>query len=152
MSWSHNISKITAKAYKILGLLRRTFASLKKLYLLGSISTYLWIPNLETTPTQRYQLNWTYSTPCYKYIILNDYSSDYRARLITLNLLPMSMLLELRDIYFFVKLLKLHELPNQSFNISEYVSFSQNNTRSGTFTKLDQSPIMHNRDKQLLFL
>ena len=63
----------------------------------------------------------------------------------------MSMLLELRDICFFVKSLKLRELPNKSFDIYEYVSFSQNNTRSGTFSKLVQPPIMHNRDKQFYF-
>ena len=61
------------------------------------------------------------------------------------------MLLELSDLCFFVKSLKLHESPNQSFNISEHVSFSHNNTRSGTFNKLIQPPIKHNRDKQFYF-
>ena len=61
------------------------------------------------------------------------------------------MLLELSDLCFFVKSLKLHESPNQSFNISEHVSFSHKNTRSGTFNKLVQPPIKHNRDKQFYF-
>ena len=61
------------------------------------------------------------------------------------------MLLELNDIFFFVKSLKLCELPNHSFIISKYISFSQNNTRSGTFSKLVQPPILHNRVKQFYF-
>ena len=61
------------------------------------------------------------------------------------------MLLELNDICFFVKTLKLCEVPNHSFIISKYISFSQNNTTSGTFSKLVQSPILHNRDKQFYF-
>ena len=38
--------------------------------------------------------------------ILNDYTSDYRSRLVKLNVLPVSMLLELNDICFFIKSLK----------------------------------------------
>ena len=69
--------------------------------------------------------------------ILNDYTSDYRSRLlIMLNLLPMSMLFELNDICFFVRSLQLCESPNHSFIISRYTSFSPNNTRSGTYRKL----------------
>ena len=83
--------------------------------------------------------------------ILNDYTSDYRSRLIILNLLPLSMLLELSNVCFFVRSLKLCESPDQSFNILNHVSFSQNNTRSGAFNKLVQPPIKHNRDKQFYF-
>jgi hypothetical protein len=156
LSWSHHniISRITSKAYKILCLLRRTFASSnvttkKNLYisLVRSQLTYgsqVWRPRAllqkDINPIEHIQRHAT------KYI-LNDYTSDYRTRLIILNLLPMSMLLELSDLCFFVKCLKLHESPNQSFNISEHVSFSHNNTRSGTFNKLVQPPIKHNRDK-----
>lgn len=61
------------------------------------------------------------------------------------------MLLELSDICFFVKSFKLHESPDQSFSILKHVSFSQNNTRSGTFNKLVQPPIKLNRDKQFYF-
>ena len=61
------------------------------------------------------------------------------------------MLFELSDICFFVKSFKLRESPDQSFNILNHVSFSQNNTRSGTFNKLVQPPIKLNRDKQFYF-
>ena len=63
--------------------------------------------------------------------IINDYTSDYRTRLITLNILPMSMVLELTDLCFFVKSLKLHESPNQSFNISDHINFSSATTSPG---------------------
>ena len=38
-----------------------------------------------------------------------------------------------------------------SFNISKYISFSQHHTRSGSFRKLVQPLIRHNRDKQFYF-
>ena len=157
LSWSHHISRITSKAYKILGLLRRTFTSSnnvttkKKLYLslVRSQLIYgspIWRPLLQrdTNTLEQIQRRAT------KYI-LNDYTSDYRSRLIILNVLPLSMLFELNDICFFVRSFKLRESPDQSFNILNHVSFSQNNTRSGTFNKLVQPPIKLNRDKQFYF-
>ena len=68
-----------------------------------------------------------------------------------LNVLPLSMLFELSDICFFVRSFKVRESPDQSFNILNHVSFSQNNTRSGTFNKLVQPPIKLTRDKQFYF-
>ena len=85
---------------------------------------------------------------------IDDYNPDYRTRLISLNLLPISMLLELNDLCFFVKSLK-NKSSNNSFNISEYVSFiySHNHTTSGTFSKLYivQPCIKYNREKQFYF-
>ena len=157
LSWSDQVSRITSKAYKILRLLCRTFTSQnnintkKKLYiaLVRSHCTYasqIWRPMLlkDLYPIEHIQRRAT------KYI-LNDYTSDYRSRLIMLNLLPMSMLFELNDICFFVRSLQLCESPNHSFNISRYTSFSPNNTRSGTYKKLVQPPITHNRDKHFYF-
>ena len=82
--------------------------------------------------------------------ILNDYTSDYRSRLIKLHLLPLSMLLELNDICFFVKSLKLVS-PNNSFSNSRYTSFSHNQTRLRSYRKLVQPLVKNNRDKQFYF-
>ena len=156
LSWSHHIAKITSKAYKILGLLRRTFSSLgdittkKRLYtsLVRSQLLYgsqIWRPLhlKDINPIESVQRRAT------KYI-LNDYISDYRSRLVKLNLLPLTMLLEFNDICFFIQSLK-HISPSNSFNISKYISFSQHHTRSGSFRKLVQPLIRHNRDKQFYF-
>ena len=59
--------------------------------------------------------------------IVNDFSMDYKSRLLQLKLLPLSMLYELNDICFFVKSLK---NPHSSFNILDFIKFSHNSTRS----------------------
>ena len=62
------------------------------------------------------------------------------------------MLLELNDICFFVRSLKLITSDsNISFNILNYNQFSQNQTRSASFSKLIQPLIKNNRDKQFYF-
>ena len=62
-------------------------------------------------------------------------SSDYKSRLLKLNLLPLTMLYEFYDniISFFVKSLK---QPSTSVNITNFVSFSHNSTRPGSHLKL----------------
>ena len=65
--------------------------------------------------------------------ILNDFTADYKTRLLSLNLLPLAMLYELNDILFFIKSLK---KPTAAFHILDYVSFCSNSTRSASFTKL----------------
>ena len=66
--------------------------------------------------------------------ILNDYSSDYKSRLLSLHLLPLMMFYELQDLAFFVHSLK---NPNNSFDILSHVQFCNNrSTRSATFNKL----------------
>ena len=59
--------------------------------------------------------------------ILGDRESDYRSRLITLNLLPLMYWLELQDLIFCVKSL---QSPSDNFNIRNYVQFSTSSTRS----------------------
>ena len=77
--------------------------------------------------------------------ILNDYSSDYKSRLLKLNLLPLTMIY---DICFFVKSLK---QPSTSFNITDFVSFSHNSTRSGSHLKLVHQLAKANRFNQFYF-
>ena len=65
-------------------------------------------------------------------VILNDYTSDYKFRLIKLQLLPLMYMYDLSDILFFIKSVK---TPNNSFDILNYVSFVRGATRSSD-TKL----------------
>ena len=65
--------------------------------------------------------------------ILNDYTCDYKSRLLSLQLLPLMMLYELNDILFFVKSLK---EPNTTFSIHNHFTFSSNCTRSASHHKL----------------
>ena len=65
--------------------------------------------------------------------ILSVFSSDYRSKLISLNMLPLMMQFELNDIIFFIKCLK---YPSDSFNILDYVSFCSGTSRSATRQKL----------------
>ena len=60
-------------------------------------------------------------------VILNDYTSDYKSRLIKLQLLPLMYMYDLSDILFFIKSVK---TPNNSFDIMNYVSFVRGATRS----------------------
>ena len=59
---------------------------------------------------------------------------DYKKRLTKLNLLPLMYMLDLRDIMFCVKSLK---EPTADFNIREYISFSDQQTRSGLHKKMN---------------
>ena len=69
--------------------------------------------------------------------ILSDFSSDYKSRLTSLNMLPLMMQLELYDILLFIKSLK---YPSESFNILDFVSFCSGSTRSAAHLKLQLSP------------
>ena len=57
---------------------------------------------------------------------LNDYSTDYKSRLIKLNLLSLMYIYKLMDILFLIKSLK---ASNISYDITEFISFSTSNTR-----------------------
>ncbi len=124
---------ISAKAYRQLGLLRRTFSpsnsvyTKKKLYLslVRSQLLYcsqLWRPMLvkDTEALERIQKRAT------KFILGTD-SGDYKARLVKLKLLPLMYSFELADIMFFVTSYKNR---TNRFCITEYISISGSSTRS----------------------
>ena len=79
--------------------------------------------------------------------ILNDFTSDYKDRLISLELLPLMMFYELLDIMFFVKSFK---TPNDCFNISNYLKFSACSTRSSTI-KLIHTRSSNNTSRHFYF-
>ena len=138
LSWSRHHHLIITRAYRSLGLIRRSFSTnstytKRQLYLslIRSQLTYcspIWRPHLlkDIILLERVQKRAT------KYI-LNDYASDYKSRLKCLQLLPLMYFFELNDIMFFIK--SLHH-PTEHFNIKDYFTFSDLNTRSSTTLKL----------------
>ena len=139
LSWSAHVHYITSKAYKMLGLIRRSFSSsipvsTKKILYISLVRSHLlycsvvWRPHLrkDILLIERVQRRAT------KYI-LNDFKSNYRSRLVSLQLLPLSMTLELNDIIFFLKSVR---EPSSSFDILSFVSFSNSDTRSSSANKL----------------
>ena len=73
--------------------------------------------------------------------ILNSYDSDYRLRLLSLQLLPLMMILEINDVLFFVKSLK---EPTDHFDISRFVTFCSGCTRLASNLKLKHSLVTTN--------
>ena len=80
--------------------------------------------------------------------ILNDYSSDYKARLTKLGILPLMYFLEYLDITFLVTCIK---EPASNFPISDYITFSSSNTRSCTFYKLIIKKAKTNQSRHFYF-
>lgn len=138
LSWSDHHNIIISKAYQSLGMIRRTFTtnsvSTKRQLYLSLVRSQLsycsptWRPHLsrDIIKLERVQRRAT------KYI-LDNYSSDYKSRLIELNLLPLMYFYELTDLMYFINSLK---NPTDSFDINSYVSFSDTSTRSTMSCKL----------------
>lgn len=139
LTFSVHYDLIVKRAYRVLGLLRRTFSFRtcvrEKLLLYVSLvrsqmiyCSPIWRPYLvkDIVILERVQRRAT------KYI-LNDYRSNYRTRLMALNLLPLMYIFELRDIMFCVKSLK---SPSRDFNIKDFVTFSSGSTRSSAAMKM----------------
>ena len=79
--------------------------------------------------------------------ILNDYASDYRSRLLELELLPLMMYLELNDIMFYVSAIK---SPPPNFDITHYIEQSASCTRSAR-SKLKHVSSATNKSKNFYF-
>ena len=140
LSWSRHCEYIVSKAYRTLGMIRRAFKTSsipakRKLYLslVRSRLSYcspVWRPQhaRDVISLERVQRRAT------KYI-LNDYTSDYKSRLLSLHLLPLMYYFELCDLMFFIKNIK-H--PSECFNIKDYITFSNCacSTRSSAHYKL----------------
>ena len=142
LNWSAHYDAVSSRAYKILGLLRRSFSGscsirAKKLLYMTLVRSQLsfcssvWRPHLikDIKSLERIQRRAT------KFII-NGSSINYRTRLQTLELFPLMYYLEMNDMLFFLKCLK---DPPDNFNILDFVSFSTNATRSGSTHKLNHT-------------
>jgi len=154
LSWKEHMLTISSRAYRTLSLIRRSFSAghspqtkrLLYLSLVRSQLTYcsqIWRPHLlkDILALEQIQRRAT------KYI-LNDYSSDYRSRLVHLNILPLMMQLELHDIMFFVRCLK---GPTDAFNIYDHVTFCTSSTRSSTHLKLQHTLSRTNSARHFYF-
>ena len=153
LTWEEHYNYISSRAYKQLGLLKRTFPTVhvsakKNLYLslVRSQLTYcspVWRPQLlkHISFLEKVQRRST------KYI-LNDFESDYKSRLISLNLFPLMYWIELADIMLLVTLLK---YPDNRLNILEHISFSSTKTRSSTHLKLKQHRSRTNLSRHFYF-
>uniref|UniRef100_A0A1X7V1D5 Reverse transcriptase domain-containing protein n=1 Tax=Amphimedon queenslandica TaxID=400682 RepID=A0A1X7V1D5_AMPQE len=80
--------------------------------------------------------------------IINDFTSDYKTRLRSLNLLPLMMTFEFQDLIFFINTI---QTPDPSLNILDYVSNSTNTTRSGAGLKLRHSVSFTNLDHHFYY-
>ena len=82
--------------------------------------------------------------------ILGDYTSAYRQRLIKLQLLSLMMVLdlELSDIMFFIRSIK---NPTTSFDITKFINFSSNSTRSSSHFKLKHIRSSNNLTRNFYF-
>jgi len=154
LSWNKHYSFIIARAYRILGLIRRTITSphcpsiMVKLYISLVRSqllycTQIWRPHLlkDCLNIERVQRRAT------KYM-LSDYSSNYKSRLLELKLLPLMYLFELQDILFAIKSIK---SPTKQFTITDFISFNTANTRSGSSNKLIHQTHLNNISRHSYF-
>ena len=153
LTWTKHYRHITSSAYRSLGLIRRSFKtnsiSAKRQLYLSLVRSHLsycspvWRPYLikDIILLERVQERAT------KYI-LNDYTSSYKYHLKALHILPLMYYFELIDITFFVNSLK---NPDSYFNINDYVTFSDSNTRSSSFNKLKHNESSSNSARHLFF-
>ena len=140
LSWSSQCDHVCAKAYRSLYVVRRNVppnspVSLRRQLYLALVKSHicyccqLWRPHLirDIQALERVQCRAT------KYI-LNDYNSDYKSRLLYLNMLPLMHWLDLQDLVFLVKCLK---DPHDTIGIYRYINFvNSDRTRASTVNKL----------------
>ena len=124
LQWKSHYLHMISKSYKLLGLLRRVFSSVtcirakKVLYLSLVQSRMLYCSSIWHLLTDIRALENVQRRATT--FILNDHLTDYRQRLVSLNLLPLMMIFEINDIIFFIKCLK---QPYKQSNILSFVTF-----------------------------
>ena len=135
-NWSPHIKHISSKAYSSFCLIKRAISPsadpiLKRSLYISLVRSHLvycsqvWRPLLVKDSAVLEKIQRRAS----KFILGYPREMDYKDRLINLNILPISLYLEVQDILFFIKLLK---FPPDNFSIADYVSFLNTTTRSST--------------------
>ena len=72
--------------------------------------------------------------------ILNDYSMDYKSRLTSLHLLPISLWLDLHDLLFLVKCL---QDPDDNIEINRFITFHRTGTRADSTGRMLTINLVH---------
>ncbi len=140
LSWSSHCDYVCAKAYRSLFVIRRNLptsspVTLRKQLYLTLVKSHvcyccqLWRPCLirDIQSIERVQRRAT------KYILM-DYNSEYKSRLMNLNMLPLMYWLELQDLVFLVKCLK---DPHDTIGINRYLNpVNSESTRANTKNNL----------------
>ena len=96
------------------------------------IQTDLLLASVEAPPYKGHLPSGADSTEGFQ-IHSQRFQSDYKSRLISLNLLPLMYTYEILDILFLVKSLK---RPDPSLPIYDFISFLSSSTRAGCTSKL----------------
>lgn len=154
LSWDKHYKFIIARAYKVLGLIRRKFipfhspSTLTKLYTSLVRSQLLYCSQIWRPHLMRDILNFEQIQRRATKFILNDYTSSYKSRLTKLKLFPLMYLFELQDILFAIKAIK---NPTNQFNITNHIKFSSANTRSGANNKLVHPHHLNNMSRHTYF-
>ena len=152
LQWHLHHNYILDKSYKILGMIRRAFGKSNsvitkaKLYislirLQLAYCSIIWRPYLiqDIIKLESIQRRAT------KFIM----TSDYKSRLLHLNLLPLMYVFEITDIIFLVKSFK---FPSAPFNINNYVSFSTGTTTRSSGVKLIHNSSSTNKQRNHYFV
>ena len=134
LSWSIHYQYLASRAYRTLTFKSANSIKAKRMLYLTLIRTQLlycsqvWRPHLikDIVLLKKIQRRAT------KFILV-DYTSDYKTRLLALDMLPLMAELEINDIMFDIRNLN---KTGDHFNITSYVSFSQGTTRSGIHSKM----------------
>ena len=141
LTWSNHINCIYSSAYRSLHLIHRSVSSnnpsLRKCLYITLVHSRLiycsqiWRPRLikYIVCLEKVQRRAT------KYI-LNDYSTDYKTRLMSLHLLPLMYWLELQDLMFLIKCIK---DPDDNCDISNHVKFMSSPTRASSLKHLQHN-------------
>ena len=153
LSWSDHYRKISAIAYSSLHLIRHTLTSsspsiysLKKTLYITLVRSHLsyccqlWRPRLvrDIISLERIQ----------KRATLNNYTTNYRERLLSQHLLPIMSWFELHDLMF---LIKCFNDPEDNINIHKYISFVTTSTRARTNNRLKPNFVKTSTAKHFYF-
>jgi len=138
LSWNAHLDHISSKTYRSLGLLHcilinyHCIEAKKQLYIMLARSHLLYCSQFWNPHLIKDIINIERRQRCSTKFILNDYTLDYKSRLLKLKLLPLIYMLDFSDLLFFAKFIK---QPSDNFSILQ-ISFICSNTRSSSNNKL----------------